>query len=317
MKRAFLAIFLLIALAATAIAQQPPVPVARIADDAKVIDRVAEKSKGDLPRDLLRRIVNEDIDLMRGKRSDGTFAYAGYERMEAARSSQAFSIESASEDRLTKVEIRGELSYRLTISLPQRRMLVTKNRPLWIENVEIEYIPPGSSETKRVNFPIKAQLEPGASRNIDLPDIGRQTTARVYARAAKDSGYGNLGLTLIQARVFDNPDSPYAEAVASAKAMLKALDHDDVNSLRSLAEALGSRLRPMVKTPAATVAATTAPSGSSIDVNAIPAVAPSVSAPPPEVYGELQAIEDLLTGSDAERRAGLDRLHQLLRKLRH
>src|SRR6202008_4399242 len=55
--------------AANAIAQ---VPVARVATDARVIDRVAEVSRNDLPTDVLRRIVNEDIDLLRGKRADGT-----------------------------------------------------------------------------------------------------------------------------------------------------------------------------------------------------------------------------------------------------
>jgi len=36
----------------------------------------------------------------------------------------------------------------------------------------------------------------------------------------------------------------------------------------------------------------------------------------PDLYNELQAIEDLLTGNETERRQGLDRLHQLVRKLR-
>ena len=36
-----------------------------------------------------------------------------------------------------------------------------------------------------------------------------------------------------------------------------------------------------------------------------------------DTLAELQAIEDLLTGTEVERRQGLDRLHQLLRRLRH
>lgn len=294
-------------IATTALAQQPQVPAARIADDAKVIDRVAEASKGDLPNDLLRRIVNEDIELLRGHRNDGTYAYANYERMEASRVSESYSIQPSGDDRLTKVDIRGEFSYRLVIGLPQRRMMVTKNRPLWIENVELEYIPQGSSQTKTANIPIKVTMEPGETRNVDLPDIGRQATARVYVRAAKDAGYGNIVLTLIQAKVFDNADSPYADAVSSAKAIIKALDHSDVPSVRAMASRLESDLRPQGSvSPVAAVAAT--PSGTSIEVNA-----PNVQ---PDVYAELQSIEDLLTGNDAERRSGLDKLHQLLRRLR-
>ena len=294
-------------LATTALAQQAPVPVAHIADDAKVIDRVAEASKNDLPRDLLRRIVNEDIELLRGRRSDGTYVYASYERMESSRVSEAYSINPSSDDRLTKVDVRGEFAYRLTVGLPLRRMVVTKNRPLWIENVVIEYIPQGSSQSRTVNTPVKAMLEPGEIRTIDLPDIGRQATAHVYVRATKDGGYSNVVVTLIQAKIFDNADSPYADAVNSAKAIVKALDHSDVPSIRSMASRMESSLRPQGAIPP--------PSGTSIDVSAVPAVA-TAAAVQPDVYAELQAIEDLLTGSDSERRTGLDKLHQLLRRLR-
>jgi len=38
--------------------------------------------------------------------------------------------------------------------------------------------------------------------------------------------------------------------------------------------------------------------------------------PAPDIAAELQSIEDLLTGTEAERRQGLDKLHQLLRRLR-
>jgi hypothetical protein len=150
-------------------------------------------------------------------------------------------------------------------------------------------------------------MEPGETRNVDLPDIGRQATARAYVRAAKDGGYGNIVLTLIQAKVFDNPDSPYADAVSSAKAIVKALDHSDVPSVRAMASRLESDLRPQGAVPAVAAVPAT-PSGTSIEVNA-----PTVQ---PDVYAELQSIEDLLTGNDAERRSGLDKLHQLLRRLR-
>jgi len=300
-----------------AVAASAQVPVARIADDARVVDRVAEASKGDLPRDLLRRIVTEDIDLLRGRKADGTYTYANYERMEATRVTEAYSINPADDERLTKVEIRGEFAYRLTIGLPQRRLLVTKNRPLWIENAEIDYIPQGTSETKHVNFPIKATLEAGETRSIDLPEIGRQNTARVFVRAAKDAGYGNIVLTLITAKVFDNPDSPYADAVNSAKAIAKALDHSDVKSIRAMASRMETDLRVKRPVPAGALIVPTpnpTPAGTSIDVSAVPAIAPTAAQP--DVYAELQAIEDLLTGSDSEKRVGLDRLHQLLRKLR-
>src|SRR5438874_1132975 len=73
------------------VANAQAVPLGRIAEDARVIDRVAELSKRDMPRDLLKRMLEQDIDLLRGKRNDGTYQYASWERLEADRISDSFS----------------------------------------------------------------------------------------------------------------------------------------------------------------------------------------------------------------------------------
>ena len=80
----------LLALASAALAVE--IPVQRVADDAKVVDRVAEAAKRDLPQDLLKRILDDDIEALRGKRADGSYEYATYERLEASRSDQSFSV---------------------------------------------------------------------------------------------------------------------------------------------------------------------------------------------------------------------------------
>ena len=310
-----IASLLLVTVAATgAFAQvpNPVIPVAKIADDAKAIDRVAEVSKRDLPVSVLRRIVDEDVDLLRGKRADGTYQYASYDRLEASRTDNSFSIDpgSAKDDRLKTAEMRGQFIYRALLELPARRMLVTKNRRLWLDHVDIEYIPQGSSTSKVQNVKVEEWLEPGQSRVIDLTEIARQATVRVFARADKDAGYSNLTITLIQAKIFDNPDSPYADAVASAKAIQRGLDRSDIPSIRSMAQRMVVDLRPSEGSPAVRT----------IDVVARPTPAPQPAmaseALPSDASSELQAIEDLLTGTDAERRQGMDRLHQLIRRTR-
>lgn len=278
------------------------VPVARVADDAKAIDTIAAASKRDLPRDLLRRIINNDIEMLRGKRLDGGYDFASYERMESGRTSEAFSVEATDKEKLTKLEVRGSSVYRLVIESPSRRMLVTKNRRIYIDHAAIEYIPQRGGSSLMQNVAIQAWLEPGATRTIELDDIARQATARVFARTDKENGYGNVTLSLVLARVSDNPDSPYADAIASAKAILRALDHEDVASMRAMAQRMMADL-----SPASTAVATVA-------VKA-PDPAPK-SALDVDTLNELQAIEDLLTGNENERRQGLDRLHQLLRKAR-
>ncbi|HKS24042.1 MAG TPA: hypothetical protein VJZ76_14660 [Thermoanaerobaculia bacterium] len=291
------------ALLFAAAAATSTVPTAQIALDARVIDRVAEVSKRDLPRDLLRRMVEEDIELLRGKRPDGTYAYATYDRMEASRKEQDFSIEDAKKS--ARLEMRGAWIYRLIITSPARKLLVTHNRHVFIERVEIEYLPAGSTSSKVQTLDVNGWIEPGTSRNVDLNEVARQATARVYVHADPE-GYGNIELALLEAKIFDNPDSPYADAVASAKAILRGLDNNDVPSIRAMAQRMANGLQP------------TAPAAASVDVIA-PRTEPtpaSTAAPAPDIAAELQSIEDLLTGTEAERRQGLDKLHQLLRRLR-
>jgi hypothetical protein len=286
--------------------------IARVADDAIVIDRVGEASKRDLPTDLLKRIVNEDIDMLRGKKSDGSYDYAHYERFETGRTQSSFSINHR-KDRMETVEVRGAWIYRVIVEVPTRRLLVRRNRPVWLERVDVDYVAEGTTRSETQSFEVKAWLQPGEVRPFDLPAIAKQATAKVIATADEKGGYANIDVALVQARIVDAADSPYAEAVASAKAILRALDNNDIASMRASARRMRASLG----------------GGSSTTTIATPTVAPrpavsemTVTAPPAdngtrlELRTELQMIEDLLTGTEAERREGLDRLHQMIRRMR-
>ncbi|PYQ31602.1 MAG: hypothetical protein DMF56_00375 [Acidobacteria bacterium] len=290
----------------SSIVQQTPF-VQQVSDDALVVDRVAQASKRDLPRDLLKRIVNEDVDLLRGKRPDGSFQYATYERFEAARATQSFSVQPR-KDQMETDEVKGSFIYRVVLEVPTRRLLVRKNLPVWIERVDIEMVAEGKSQTERSSVDVKAWMQPGDVKPIDLPAVARQVKIGIVANG-DPKGYGNLDVVLVQARIVDNADSPYAQAVASAKAMQRALDNGDIPSLRASAQ----RVRDVLGAPVRQVAAapSPSPSQSTMTVTAAPDAAAQV-----EMQTELQLIEDLLTGSEAERREGLDQLHQLIRKMR-
>jgi hypothetical protein len=284
----------------------------RVATDAMVIDRLAEvANKRELPTELLKRIVTEDIELMRGRRNDGSYEYATWERFEASRVKEGFSVQART-DKMETLEVKGVYVYRLIIDAAERRLLVRKNRPVWIERVDLEYIGVGSSQMERQTIEVKAWMQPGEIRPIDLPVIARQATARVIATAEEKGGYANVTLALVQARIVDNADSPYADAVASAKAMQRALDNNELPSLRAMAQRVRDSLGAV---PAlAPVAVATRPAASSMTVTA-PAPARDLASQV-ELQAELQLIEDLLTGTESERREGLDRLHQLIRKIR-
>ncbi|MEA2463941.1 MAG: hypothetical protein QOJ98_1688 [Acidobacteriota bacterium] len=298
MKRLFaIALF-----AGAAFAQSP---VEQVVNDAMVVDRVAEASKRDLPADLLERIVDEDIELLRGRRADGSYEYATYERFEAGRITKEFSVQPNAEKMETN-EVRGANIYRVIVEVPSRRMLVRRNRPVWVERVDVELIAQGASQLQQQSFEVKAWLQPGEIRPIDLPAVSRQVTAKVIATAEKDGGYGNLEVALVQARIVDLATSPYAEAVASAKALQRALNNNELTSVRASAQRMRDAL-----------------GGSGTIAVVAPRLAPAASASEMpdagtqlELQTELQLIEDLLTGNESERREGLDKLHQLIRRMR-
>jgi hypothetical protein len=297
MKRTLIALLL----AASVQAQQDVAQ--RVADDATAIDRVGAMSQRDLPKDLLRRMIDEDVELLRGRRNDGSYAYATFERFDSGRITQDFSVQHRG-DRMEVLEMRGPWVYRLQIEVPSRRMMVRKNRPVWIERVELEYVAERGTQTERQTIEIRQWLKPGEFRHVDLPQIARQATARVVTSVEKDSGYGNVEMALIKARIVDNADSPYADAVASAKAIQRALDNNDVPAMRAMAQRMRNTLgRTPPQTPLA-------PSST------VTVTAPREAEDDRAMRDELQEIEDLLTGTEQERREGMDRLHQLIRRLR-
>jgi hypothetical protein len=289
---------LLVLLVATAIEAQQQNVIQRVADDAIVFDRVAQASKRDLPRDLLKRIIDEDIDLLRGKRTDGSYDYATFERFDAGRIDRSFSIQARGEGKMQFEEVKGDWVYRVMLEVPTRKLLVRRNVPVWIERVDLDYIAERGTQTERQSIEIKQWLQPGEFRPVDLPAVARRATVSVVAMVEGKGGYGNVNVALVKARIVDNADSPYADAVASAKAVQRALDNGDVPSIRAMAQ----RMRSSV--------------GGSMTVVARATEAPAAPQPQPEVRNELQTIEDLLTGTEPERRDGMDRLHQLIRRLR-
>jgi hypothetical protein len=209
---------------------------------------------------------------------------------------------------MATVEVKGSFVYRIVLDIPERRLLVRKNRPIWVERVDADFVGEGTTQSQTQSIEVKAWMQPGEIKPIDLPVVARQVTVKVIATADPKGGYGNLDVALVQAKIVDNSDSPYADAVASAKAVLRALDNNEIPSIRAMAQRLRDSLggRPVTTTAVAT------PARSAVEV-----VAPQAdTAARVELQAELQLIEDLLTGSEAERRDGMDRLHQLIRRMR-
>ena len=131
--------------------------VDQVATDALVIERVAQVADRDLPTKLLGRIIDEDIEILRGRRADGTYQYAAWERFEGSRVSEDFSVQPR-EDRMETFQLRAANVYRVILDIPNRRMLFRKNRPIWVERVDVEYVPDGAGQARTETFEVKAWL---------------------------------------------------------------------------------------------------------------------------------------------------------------
>jgi hypothetical protein len=301
---------LLALLSSTALAQTSD-PARAVADDARTLKRIAEVADRDIPKKIAETILSEDLEMLRGRRSDGSYQYAHYEREENGRIEERVRIKSKNESDPDKAEVRGEIVHRVLLRVPTRRMLVARNHRVYVESLDIEYSPFDGARTG-TTVEVNSWLEPGDEKSFDIPAISRRATARVRARVEKDPG--TLDLILIQAKLVDDINSPYFAAVQTIKSLQKAVDKRNSDEVTALASELGRRLAPATS--------------SRIDSSAIAAVpvtpafetastrAQLEQTPQLELYLDLQQVEDLLTGTEAERREGIDRLHQIVRRLR-
>jgi len=305
--------FAAILLLSTPLAAQSNIPPT-VHEDARVIRRIAQMSKRDFPGSLVARIVQEDMDLLRGKRSDGTYQFAHYAREEEKRSTDRATIRDREKEDapLEKTSIKGDFVYRAIVSVPGRRMVLAKNRAVFVDRVELDYTPMGGVR-KTQTFPIQEWLQPGDERRIEIPEIARSATVDVFARSEANKGNASLDLALLRSKVVDNTDSPYFSAVQLVRRLQRSVEREELKEIRTIAESLVN-LAPVE------IALRTSDSMSTVAVVPSNSSASSASGlqstPTVEIYLELQMIEDMLTGTEGERREGLDRLHQLVRKIR-
>lgn len=276
----------------------------RVAEDARVLRRLAEVAGNDFPRPAAKKIAEEDLELLRGRRSDGTYEYAHYEREESSRIEDRQTIRTDSADKLETAQIAGEIVYRLTVEVPSRRLLVARNRRVYVDNVEITYRGFDNEEDRTVTE-VDAWLLPGDRRTFDIPVVAKRATAKVRARVDKeDGGPASLDLALSHATLVDDTRSPYFESVQRIRSLQTAIDRRNSEEVQSLSTDLMRRLGGSSGTEFTVEATRT-------DGRETPALTSDR-----DLYLELQQVEDLLMGNAEERRDGMDRLHQIVRRLR-
>ncbi len=208
MKRLLLMTMTLILLCSGAAAQEAGEDemLERVYLDAQVVKRVAEVARRDLPHDLLDRIIEQDIELLRGKQSDGAYQHAHFEPIESGRVSEGFTVKPRDEgDSFDRNQFRAKNVFKLIVDIPSRRLLVARNRDIYLDRIEVSY-EDQEGRSLSETFTVNQRLEAGNQMEFELPRVATDAIATVYARS--DTKTSNMELIFVKAELVDNADSP-------------------------------------------------------------------------------------------------------------
>lgn len=275
----------------------------QVYEDAKVMRRVADVARRDLPRNVLEKILAEDLELLRGRISEYEYRYAGYARTESDRKEERFTVKTNGEKpELESFEVEGKLAYRFRIQTPSRRMLVRSNRHIYVDRVDLTYLPIGREAAVAESIDVKTWLEPGEERIIEVPQIAREAKARVWV--STDPGeVGSVDVAVYRATLVDSPDSPFATVVRRVNVFEDAVRERDYRKLRNVADEVIALLEARVeRTAVPGVAALPAPSSAARNDD--------------DIYFELREIHVRMLGDESSRKEAIERIERLIDRLR-
>ncbi len=208
---------LLIAVCASA-QTQPALPrdakIDQVDGDFRALSRIAALSK-DLndDRQVMQAMVDNDLELLREKRPDDTYRWASLQREEAGRVKDQKGIDRVqSEKELREVTISAPNAYRVEVSLPTKRNLVSGNNRVWVRNVIVDSTG-ADGKTTHHEIAVNQWVNPGDSTGVALPEIGKSVKATVELGVETGEKHAVADVALLQAKLVDDPSSPYYPAV--------------------------------------------------------------------------------------------------------
>ena len=185
-----------------------------VASDLRALSRIAALA-GELndSRQVMLAIVDNDVEMLREKRDDDTYRWASLQREEASRVKDQKAVERVqSEKELRELTVTATRAYRLEVSVPTKRNLVSANNRVFIRNVIVDSTG-FDGKTTHQEIPVNAWVNPGDANGIALPDIGKSVKATVELGVETGERKAVADVALLQAKLVDDPASPYFPAV--------------------------------------------------------------------------------------------------------
>lgn len=185
-----------------------------VASDLRALSRIAALA-GDLndARQVMLAIVDNDVETLRERRSDDTYRWASLQREEASRVKDQKAIERVqSEKELREVTVTAPRAYRVEVSVPTKRNLVSPNNRVYIRNVLVDSTG-FDGKTTHQEIPVNAWVNPGDANGVALPEIGKSVKATVELGVESGDKRAVADVALLQAKLVDDPANPYFPAV--------------------------------------------------------------------------------------------------------
>jgi hypothetical protein len=315
----FALVLVLLILSLGAIAQDAPDKnITMLANDLHALGRVTSVAK-DLndSRQVLLAIIDSDVETLRMPRGDGTYQWASLQREEGGRVRDEKTIEQVhTEKELRYVTVTGANGYRVEITVPRKRGTFAANNRVWVRNV-IADTTAFDGKTSHHEIPVNAWVNPGDSTGVPLPDIGKSVKATAELGVESGSKAAVAEVAVVQAKLVDDPASPYFPAVKKLLAIRDLAAARDINrgALKNTIDeallALPGELekRTAEQEEAARVRRQMAEAGTTTG-------AINLGDATPDVVNELAEIARMLSGTLQEQTDARARLDALIAKLK-
>ncbi|MGN6185218.1 MAG: hypothetical protein ACTHQM_16380 [Thermoanaerobaculia bacterium] len=332
MKKQVLVLSTVLLVSLSALAQEQQQPQAADAQTATAADKNIELITNDLhalsrvtgvaedinrSRQILLAITDSDVDTLRMPRGDGTYKWVSLQREEGGRVRDEKSIEYVNtEKELRNVTVTGANGYRVEVLVPKKRNVVSANNRVWVRNVLVDSTS-FDGKTSHHELPVNAWVNPGDATGVALPEIGK--SVKVTAELGVESGNkaAVAEVALVQAKLVDDPNSPYFPAVKRLLQVRELAAAKDINRgalKNTLDEALLSlpgqlEKRTADQAEAARVRKLMAEQGTTTG-------AINLGDATPDVVNELAEISRMLSGTLQEQTDARARLDALTVKLK-
>ena len=198
--------------------------------DFRALGRIASLSDNlQNNKQVMLAIVDADLENLREKRTDESYRWASLQREEASRVKDQKSIERVqTEKELREVTLTAANAYRVEVAAPTKQGLVTRNNRVFIRNAIVDATGFDGKVTHAV-IPVNQWVNPGDSYGVALPEIDK--TAKVTVELGVESGdkHAVADVALLQAKLTDDPASPYFPAVQRLLKIREVLTQKDLN----------------------------------------------------------------------------------------